>query len=102
MKKITVLGDVMSEPLFLEEARREDGGYDYYPAFAPLKALLDEADYRIANLETPLAGEEALYSQTIFDFNAPDALADALRPIHAVVSCGACCMRWFIQAVIAS
>ncbi len=81
MKKITVLGDVMSEPLFLEEARREDGGYDYYPAFAPLKDLLDEADYRIANLETPLAGEEALYSRTIFDFNAPDALADALGRI---------------------
>ncbi len=79
MKKITVLGDVMNEPLFLNEALREDGTYDYCPAFAPLKSLMDEADCRIANLETPLAGEGALYSRTIFDFNAPDSLADALR-----------------------
>ena len=79
MKKITILGDIMNEPGFMNEAVTKDGGYDYYPAFAPLKGLLDEADYRIANLETPLAGAEALYSQNIFEFNTPDAMADALK-----------------------
>ncbi len=44
MKKITVLGDIMNEPGFMEEARTQAGGYDYYPALAPLQGLLDEAD----------------------------------------------------------
>ena len=79
MKKITILGDIMNESNFMAEAVKQDGGYDYYPAFAPLKGLLDEADYRIANLETPLAGEEALYSQNIYDFNTPDSMMDTLQ-----------------------
>ena len=81
MKKITVIGDIMNEPVMLEEARQADGSYDYYPAFAPLQGLLDEADYRIANLETPLAGEEALYTQNIFQFNTPDSITDALKKL---------------------
>ncbi len=81
MKKITILGDIMNEPVMLNDAKMADGSYDYYPAFAPLKGLLDEADYRIANLETPLAGEEVLYSQNIFEFNTPDSMADALKKL---------------------
>ncbi len=81
MKKITILGDIMNEPVMLEQARMADGSYDYYPAFAPLQKLLDEADYRIANLETPLAGEEALYTQNIFQFNTPDSIMDALKKL---------------------
>ena len=81
MKKITILGDIMNEPVMLNEARMDDGTYDYYPAFAPLQKLLDEADYRIANLETPLAGEEAVYSPNIFQFNTPDRITDALKKL---------------------
>ena len=81
MKKITILGDIMNEPVMLAEAKKADGSYDYYPAFAPLQKMLDEADYRIANLETPLAGEEALYTQNIFQFNTPDSITDALKKL---------------------
>ena len=81
MKKITILGDIMNEPVMLEQAKMPDGSYDYYPAFAPLQKLLDEADYRIANLETPLAGEEAVYTPNIFQFNTPDSITDALKKL---------------------
>ena len=81
MKKITILGDIMNEPVMLAEAKKADGSYDYYPAFAPLQKLMDEADYRIANLETPLAGEEAGWTANIFQFNTPDTIADALKKL---------------------
>ncbi len=76
--KLTVLGDVMSEPIVLEHAKRENG-YDYSFLFEKSKDFLGLSDYVIANLETPLAGEEAEYSKTIFSFNAPDSLLYALK-----------------------
>ncbi|MBQ3865359.1 MAG: CapA family protein [Clostridia bacterium] len=79
--KISIIGDVMSESVLLEGVRKPDGTYDYDPVFLPLKGLLDEADYRIANLETPVAGEELTYSQTIVSFNAPESLVTALQKI---------------------
>lgn len=42
MKKIPVVGDIMNEPGFMEEARTEAGGYDYWLAFAPLQVLRDK------------------------------------------------------------
>lgn len=77
MKKITVIGDIMVEPPFMEQVAKE-GGYDFYPSFAPLKAIFEESDYVIGNLETPLAGEEAGFTSRIVSFNAPDTLAEAL------------------------
>lgn len=76
--KITILGDIMSEPSLLQQAKTETG-YDYNFVFQPLKGLLSEADYVIGNLETPLAGEEAGYTNCLVSFNTPDALAEALK-----------------------
>ncbi len=80
MEKISIIGDIMCEPELLELAKRENG-YDFHFAFDPLKGLLEEADYRIGNLEMPLAGEEAVYSDTIATFNAPDEILTALKDI---------------------
>jgi len=80
MKKITVIGDIMVEPPFMEQAMR-DGNCDFKPSFAPLKAILKDSDYVIGNLETPLAGEEAGYTSRIVSFNSPDCLLDALVDI---------------------
>ncbi len=80
MKKITVLGDIMVEPPFMEQVM-QNGTCDFKPSFAPLKSILDEADYVIGNLETPLAGEEAVYTNRIVSFNSPDCLLDALKEI---------------------
>lgn len=80
MKKITVIGDIMVEPPFMEQVSAQ-GTCDFKASFAPLKSLTEEADYVIGNLETPLAGEEAGYTQRIVSFNSPDCLLDALKEI---------------------
>ena len=50
------------------------------PKFFTAKQNLkpNESDYIIGNLETPLAGEDAKYSQNHICFNAPDEYVDAL------------------------
>ena len=79
--KISVIGDVMTEYELLRTLKQEDGSYDYDPVFLPLKGLLSEADYRIANLETPVAGEDLGYSPNYYSFNAPESLVTALQKI---------------------
>ena len=75
--KLTFLGDIMAEPPVLKAAKRSQG-YDFRGVFAPVKSLLTESDYVIGNLETPLAGKEAGYTNTHLAFNAPDEYIDAL------------------------
>ena len=79
MKKITFLGDIMCEPPVLAGAKQPDGSYNFDYVFARTQPLLDEADCLIGNLETPLAGEAAGYTDTFLAFNAPDAYADAVK-----------------------
>ena len=76
--KITVLGDIMCEPCVLHAGKKADG-YSFDEIFEKVKPMLDSADYVIGNLEFPLAGEEAGYSNSYYDFNAPDAYADAVK-----------------------
>lgn len=80
MEKITVLGDFMVEPPFMQQVAKQ-GEYNFKPSFAPLKAILKESDYVIGNLETPLAGAERGYTERIVSFNSPDTLLDALVDI---------------------
>lgn len=80
MKKVTVIGDIMVEPPFMDQVMR-DGACDFKPAFAPLKSILKDSDYVIGNLETPLAGEDAVFTNRIVSFNSPDSLLDALLDI---------------------
>ncbi|MBP5295219.1 MAG: CapA family protein [Lachnospiraceae bacterium] len=77
--KITVLGDIMCEPPFLQAAmaRKED----FYTALEPLKGLLSEADYVIGNMETPVAGEEMGYTEWLASFNAPDSFPKAIKAL---------------------
>ena len=80
MKKITVIGDIMVEPPFMEQVAK-NAEYNFVPSFKPLKSLLNDSDYIIGNLETPLAGEEAGYTDRIVSFNSPDSLVDALKEL---------------------
>lgn len=77
--KITLIGDIMIEPPVLAAARQKDGSYNFDSVFDGCRKLFSEADLLIGNLETPLAGEEALYTQHYYAFNAPDAYADAVK-----------------------
>lgn len=76
--KLTFLGDIMAEKPVLQAAKCRCGKYDFKGVFAPSRKLLNESDYIIGNLETPLAGEEAVYSENHICFNAPDEYVDAL------------------------
>lgn len=79
MQKLTFLGDIMCEPPILKASRRRGGVYDFDPIFAQLRPLLADSDLVISNLETPLAGPEAGYTDDFYVFNAPDSYADALK-----------------------
>lgn len=79
MKKITFLGDIMIEPPVLKAAKRPGGKYDFTDVFKYVKPLFEKSDYVIGNLETPLAGKDAKYTQTHLAFNAPDEYADAVK-----------------------
>lgn len=76
--KITFVGDIMCEPPVWKGAKTKDG-FDFNYVFKDAQPLLDEADFRIGNLETPLAGEAAGWSATFLAFNAPDEYADAVK-----------------------
>ncbi len=53
MKKITIIGDVMVEPPFLQQAKKEDG-YDFYTPIKALAPIFEASDYVIGNLERTL------------------------------------------------
>ena len=80
MKKVTIIGDIMVEPPFMQQVEK-DGCHDFGPSFAPLKTLLADSDYVIGNLETPLAGPESGYTHELVSFNSPDVLVEALQAI---------------------
>lgn len=77
--RITLVGDIMCEPLLLKAAKRKGGSYRFDCVFENVKSLFSDSDYVIGNLETPLAGEKVGYTSELFSFNAPDELADAIR-----------------------
>lgn len=77
--KITFLGDIMCEPPILKASRRPDGSYNFDGVFDKVRPMLAEADYVVSNLEAPMAGEEAKYTDCFFVFNAPDAYAEAIK-----------------------
>ena len=54
-------------------------GNDFYSAFENLQPLLQDSDFVVANLETPIAGEEAGYTNDVYSFNTPAAFLDALK-----------------------
>lgn len=79
MLKISFLGDILCQMPFLKAAQQR--GNDFYTTFSPIAPILKESDYVVANLETPVAGENAGYSKELYSFNTPTAFLDALRKL---------------------
>jgi len=77
--KITFIGDIMIEPPVLKAAKKAGNEYNFDFVFEKAQSLLDEADFLVGNLETPLAGKEAVYTEHHYAFNAPDEYADAVK-----------------------
>lgn len=72
---IVFVGDAMQHKSQLDAAHRPDGSYDYSEYFSEIRPRIQEADYAVVNLETPLGG--APYSGYPM-FGAPDSYLDAL------------------------
>jgi len=78
--RITFLGDIIISkkqlPLF-----QTDQGYDFSVVNSALKNAFSASDYIIANLETPIAGEELGFTETDYSFNTPEVLLETLKSI---------------------
>lgn len=69
----------MCEPLLLNASKNPDGSFDFSPTFSALASVISNSDYVVCNLETPLAGPDAGFTDSLFSFNAPDEFAQALK-----------------------
>lgn len=75
---LVAVGDIMMHTPQLPGARNpQTGEYDFSGFFAPLADTFTKADWAVANLETPIAGDQ-LGFPGYPRFNAPVALADAI------------------------
>lgn len=75
--RLTFTGDIIIElPQF-----QKIGNGDYSTIFSEVKPIFEKTDLLIGNLETPLAGEEAGYTNHKWSFNSPDNLAVALKQV---------------------
>lgn len=61
------------------KASFKNGKYDYSVVFEKVKPLLYKSDYVVGNLETPIAGEELIYTYEGTVFNTPIEFAEAIR-----------------------
>ena len=75
---LVAIGDVMMhKPMVPGAFDEETGTYDFSGFFEPLRDLFEAADWAVANLETPIAGDDRGFPGYPM-FNAPVGLADAL------------------------
>ena len=80
MIKISFTGDIMC---YAEQISAiEEKGKDYNTIFSPIKDYFQDSDYVVANLETPIAGAEMLYTTEPASFNTPSNLLNALSNIN--------------------
>jgi len=85
---IAAVGDVMLMATQIYDAKTEDG-FDFKPVFSLIAPYIKDADIAIANLETPVAGNEMGFSVSgelkedgtrgFSYFNAPPEILDALK-----------------------
>lgn len=81
MVKITFVGDIMCEKPLLRASVDQSKHYDFADVFYGTKDLFADSTFLIGNLETPLAGENAGYTDMLYSFNSPDELAQNLKSV---------------------
>lgn len=74
MTRITFTGDLLAYKSLIKRSKKSKG-YDFSYVFESAASLFDKSDYVVGNLETPLAGEKAGYTQMDMLFNTPDEFA---------------------------
>lgn len=76
--RITFLGDVMINEDQLSLCRHGET-YDFSSVSDALNGVFRDSDYVIANLESPVAGENMGYTKELYSFNTPSSVLDALK-----------------------
>ncbi len=76
--RLTFLGDVMLDMDQLYQYRTSSG-YEFDCAFQELQKAIKDSDFVVANLETPIAGEEMGFTKEAFSFNSPKEFARTLK-----------------------
>lgn len=69
-------GDAMMHQAQIDAAKQPDGSYDYSGCFGPVAPIVNNADYAVVNLETPL-GRSGFSGYPCF--NSPVSYATALK-----------------------
>ncbi len=75
---LLMVGDNLLHMTIVKQAKTEEGGYNFDFEFEFLKPFLEQADIKIINQETPLAGNELGFSG-FPAFNSPVEAADAIQ-----------------------
>lgn len=73
--ELVFVGDAMQHKAQIDAARQTDGSYDYSECFSALSSYIQNADYAVVNLETPLGGRPYTGYPC---FSAPEKYVDAL------------------------
>ncbi len=77
--QVIAVGDIMMHLAQTKSGYNpQTNSYSFPTFFSKVQPILSQGDWVIANLETPLAGEEAKYTDYPM-FNAPDTVADDIK-----------------------
>lgn len=76
--RLMTVGDNLTHMGIVYSGRQEDGSLNYDFEFEPIKELLQAADIKVINQETPLAGNHLGFSG-FPHFNSPTEIADAIE-----------------------
>lgn len=76
--KIGAAGDLLMHRPIYENAKTEDGSYDFSSIFTYTEDIIKNCDYFIANLETTFGGTSGRSYSSYPRFNTPDEFADTL------------------------
>lgn len=72
-------GDVLIHIPIYQNAKQNNGTYDFGHVFTYSEDIISSCDYFVANLETTLGGTEGRNYSGFPRFNSPDSIIDALK-----------------------
>lgn len=75
---VVATGDLFIQSPIINNAKLDDGSYNFDDIFQYLSEYTSKADYAVANLETTLNGENNKYGGSP-KFNCPDEIVDSLK-----------------------
>lgn len=75
---LSAVGDIMVYASQVQDAKKDDGSYDFLPSLASVSTLLTASDVTVGNFEANFAGEPY---DGFPNFSAPPSLADTLASL---------------------